>query len=184
MAFSDSLKVILVHEGGYANDKDDPGGATNKGITQGVYDSFRRSVDLPTRSVQYVSKAEVERIYLENYWNDGKCNMLPIGVNLVHFDFAVNAGIGQAAKTLQRCLGVDADGVIGPKTINAAASYADGIESLIYSYSNAREAFYRSIVTRNPKLDKFLKGWILRTKSTREKAIKAYQASIKGKVDV
>jgi len=167
--FESSLPLILKHEGGYVNDPDDSGGATNKGITQSVYNRYRLNEKLPVQPVRNIEDGEAEEIYYRNYWLDGKCHKLPVGVNLVHFDFAVNAGIGRAAKTLQKVVGVTDDGLIGPKTIDAVASYAKGIEELIKAYSRAREAFYVSI--SKGKNEKFLKGWLIRTKRTEETAL-------------
>lgn len=49
-----SLKIVLVHEGGYVNHPKDPGGATNKGVTQRVYDGYRKRNGLPARSVKFI----------------------------------------------------------------------------------------------------------------------------------
>ncbi len=176
--FAESLKEILVYEGGYANDKDDPGGATNYGITQRVYDTYRASRSLSVKAVKGITKTEVANIYEDNYWFDGNCHLLPPGVNLVHFDFCVNAGIHQAAKTLQKVLGTKVDGLIGPVTIKKAASYADGTEELIRSYSAAREAFYMSLAAKRPTLNKFLRGWLLRVVHCRDKAVKLYRDTL------
>ncbi len=37
-----SLDKLLVHEGGYVNHPKDPGGPTNKGVTQRVYEAYRK----------------------------------------------------------------------------------------------------------------------------------------------
>lgn len=172
MTFASSLPIILRHEGGYVNDPDDRGGATNKGITQSVYDSYRVSKSLEPRPVRDISDGEVEDIYHRNYWLDGLCDRLPAPLALVHFDFAVNAGITQAFRTLQRVLGVEADGKFGPKSFEALGNAIRdrGVTALVDAYSDERVAFYISITERRPTNLKFLRGWYLRTLSTRNRA--------------
>jgi lysozyme family protein len=169
MTFDEALKPILLHEGGYVNDKDDPGGPTNKGITQNVYDAYRRNAEAPTRSVLYITQEEVGEIYYENYWIEAKCNALPLGLNLVHFDFAVNAGTTRAAKTLQQIAGVTQDGIIGPRTLGAVAKL-DPREA-IYEYSQARRGFYERLAARKPTSAKFLRGWLKRVADIERRAI-------------
>ncbi len=169
MSFDDSLPEILYNEGGYVNDPQDPGGATNKGVTQATYDSFRKSKKLEVRPVRYITMSEVSEIYQRNYWHDGRCDLLPSGVALVHFDFCVNAGIFQACRTLQGVVGQTRDGIIGPKTLAAIAAYDD--KSLVAEYSKARRSFYTSLAASKPSLSKFLKSWITRTDRVERKAL-------------
>lgn len=168
--FELSLQPVLKWEGGYVNDLDDPGGATNKGVTQKVYDSWRRSKKLESQSVKFITNLEAEDIYYNRYWLAGKCHRLPDGVALIHFDFCVNAGIRQAARTLQRVVETTPDGIIGPKTLAAVAKFNP--EDLIHDYSEARRNFYRSLAAKRPRLSKFLRGWINRTNDIERRALK------------
>jgi lysozyme family protein len=172
--FSTVYPLILREEGGYVNDPADSGGATNRGVTQENYDRFRDSMNHARRPVRYLTLAETETIY-EKYWKDCNADQMPTGINIMHFDFAVNAGIRRAAITLQRCLGVQDDGVIGPKTL-AAVAEKNG-ESLIKAYAESRRGFYRSLAERRPKDRKFLNGWLLRTNRVEKKSIDAYRGS-------
>lgn len=171
MTFDEALPAILKFEGGYVNDKDDPGGATNKGITQAVFDVWRKSKEQDYKAVRWIQDKEVAAIYHQNYWKDGGCNGMPQAAALVHFDFCVNAGTWQAAKTLQKVLGVKADGKVGPITLTAAKEYGD--ENLVRAYSNARREFYTKLATRRPVLAKFLSGWLKRTNECEKRALKA-----------
>ena len=63
---------------------------------------------------------EIEAIYRQKYWDALRCDELPAGVDYAVFDYGVNSGIRRAAKVLQRLIGVDVDGEIGPNTIAAA----------------------------------------------------------------
>lgn len=170
--FTSAFPFILKEEGGYANDPSDSGGATNRGVTQNTYDSFRESEGFEKRSVQYLTKAETSKIY-SGIWESCKASLLPTGLSLVHFDFAVNAGNKQAAKVLQRAVDVDDDGIIGPKTLEAVKK--KNVEDAIEDYSEFRRIFYRGLATARPKDIKFLKGWILRTNRAEKLALALYK---------
>src|SRR6187401_363537 len=103
--FNKALQLVLAHEGGYVNHPKDPGGPTNKGITQRVYDMYRKDKGLNTRSVKNIDKAEISDIYKTRYWDMIKGDRLPDGIDYVVFDGAVNSGPGQSVKWLQRALG-------------------------------------------------------------------------------
>lgn len=119
--FDRALKAVLVHEGGYVNHPADPGGATNKGVTQATYNAYRRAKRRSTQSVRSISGAEVADIYKSRYWDAVKGDDLPSGLDYCVFDFGVNSGPSRAIKFMQRQIGTDADGVIGPKTMKAVA---------------------------------------------------------------
>lgn len=117
-SYRDSLVEVLKDEGGYVNDPRDPGGATNKGITQRTYDAYlgpKRQ-----RSVRLITDAEVSDIYKARYWDAVKADSLPEGLDYCVFDFAVNSGPVRAIRFLQSVLGVKVDGVIGQETLQAA----------------------------------------------------------------
>lgn len=159
--FASSLRIILRAEGGYVNDPNDPGGATNQGITQAVYDSWRRGRGLSTRPVRGIDPSEIRQIYLERYWTPARCDELSSPVALVHFDCAVNAGVEQAALTLQRAVGVTADGVIGPVTLATARARPplDLVDEMLFQ----RLRYYRAIALRKRPdgrdLRAFLPAW-------------------------
>lgn len=173
--FSEILKLVLKEEGGYVNDPADSGGATNRGVTQDNYNRYRDRVNQDRRHVRYLTLQETEAIY-DTYWKDCKADQMPAGINIMHFDFAVNAGPRQAALTLQRCVGVLDDGVIGPKTL-AAVAEKNG-ESLIKAYAESRRGFYRNLAERRPKDRKFLNGWLLRTNRVEKKSLDTYRRSV------
>lgn len=112
MTFDQAFDELLKHEGGFSNHAADPGGATRYGITEAV-----------ARQVGYRGNMEdlpmdlAKRIYREQYWNPIRADELPPIVRYAVFDAAVNSGVYQAAKWLQRAAGAMDDGVIGPKTL-------------------------------------------------------------------
>lgn len=129
------LKQVLKYEGGYSNHPADPGGATMKGVTQAVYDAWRAKNNLSQQSVRNISDGELQAIYRRDYWDKVRGDDLPAGVDLAVFDFAVNSGVSRASKYLQAIVGVEQDGVIGPKTIQATRAYvANAITSKRLSF--------------------------------------------------
>lgn len=162
--FDICLGLVLGSEGGYSNDKDDHGGATNGGITQATYDGWRVGRGLGRQPVLGISGDEIRQIYFDLYWTPGRCAALPAPLDYVHFDGCVNHGNGQAAKFLQRALGVAADGVVGPHTLRAVGedARAGDIGNTIRTILSQREIFYHDIVKRDESQRKFLAGWLNR----------------------
>lgn len=162
--FARCLPLILKHEGGYVDHPKDPGGATNRGVTQATYDAWRRSQSLPGRSVRNITEAEVAAIYRKAYWLAASCDLLPPGVDYITFDLAVNSGIGRAAKMLQEVVGVPADGKIGPKTLAAVRALPRA--EVVLRMRNRREKFYRSLKI----FPTFGKGWLRRLDEVSDQA--------------
>lgn len=176
-AFNESLPFILRWEGGYVNHPADPGGATNKGVTQKVYDDWRRRQGLPARSVKALEDSEMKAIYEAGYWLPPRCDILGSPLDLVQFDTAVNMGTGRAVKFLQASLNCAVDGAFGPGTQKAVASCDVG--DTVVSYCNQREAFYRNLVQRKPSMGVFLRGWLNRLKALRKEiGLPGYEAAV------
>lgn len=171
--FATALALVLKHEGGFVDHPHDKGGATNKGITQSVYDIWRAGHGLQARSVKEIEDIEVSAIYLDRYWLVGKCNQMPPPLDYVHFDGCVNHGPKQAAKFLQRALGVEDDGLIGPKTLAAVRQddAAGRIEDICSSIVDQREDFYGKLTTRDPRQKSFIRGWLARLNDIRSKVL-------------
>lgn len=162
--FDKCLEMILHHEGGYVNHPRDPGGETNLGVTKRVYKEWGGLKDMVDLTVE-----DVAPIYENNYWKRAKCDHLPSGLDLAVFDWAVNSGVGRAAKKLQTMIGTEADGGIGPNTLRTLEEYIQhhGIEETINNYKAIRQKFYESLST----FDTFGKGWTRRNEETKEKAL-------------
>jgi lysozyme family protein len=165
-AFNAALPFILRWEGGFVDNPNDPGGRTNKGVTQKVYDQWRTSQGAPTRDVKQIEDREVHAIYEGQYWLPPRCDLLQSNLDLVQFDTAVNMGVGRAVKLLQTTLNCGVDGDFGPGTQQAVATCE--IEPTLAGYCNAREAYYVRLAEKNPKLKVFLKGWLNRLNSLRK----------------
>ncbi len=145
-SFAPALARVLVHEGGYSNHPADPGGPTMRGITQRVYDAFRRASGAPLRPVRGIAEEELRTIYRRQYWEAVRADDLPPGLDYCVFDAAVNSGPAQAAKWLQRALGVNADGQVGALTLDAARAAPD-LRGVIDGVCDRRLAMLRALKT-------------------------------------
>lgn len=159
--FDECLNFVLGVEGGYSNHSADRGGATNLGVTQEVYDDYRSGKGLCRIPVSGISAIEVNDIYRTRYWKPIMGDQLPPGVDLVVFDAAVNHGVRQASKFLQRALGVDDDGIVGKATIKAAHEddAAGNTPKVISNIIDQRRDFYAMLVAKNASQKVFLAGW-------------------------
>ena len=151
MNFDQAFTELLGHEGKYSNNPADPGGETMWGVTKAVarengYNGPMK--DMPTD----VAKA----IYRKQYWDACRCADLPPLLRYVIFDGAVNSGVGQSIKWLQRALKVNDDGVIGSKTVAAANAAPE--EALYRKLLGQRLTF----MTDLKNWDAFSRGWARR----------------------
>lgn len=163
--FARSVAFVLKHEGGFVDHPRDPGGATNMGITVATLRDWRgrlTSID----EVKNLTEHEARQIYRMRYWNPVNGDMLPQGVNLSVFDFAVNAGVGRAVRTLQRIVGAPDDGAIGPVTMAAVKGIPE--KDLIIRFAQARREFYKGLST----FDAFGRGWIRRTNECEQESLR------------
>jgi lysozyme family protein len=163
--FDAALKHVLRHEGGYADHPSDPGGATMMGITRATLADWRgRAVS--KEDVRALTREEAGDIYRARYWNLVSGDKLPMGLDLVVFDHAVNSGPGRAVRTLQGLLAVDTDGRMGPRTI--AALEGQEMLSLIRDMCKARRNFLRNL----PTAPVFGRGWMRRVDAIERASLK------------
>lgn len=119
--FESALDHVLAFEGGYVDHPDDPGGATNLGITRATLARYHGR-PVSKAEVRALDPATAKNIYRRFYWQALRCDEMPAGVDLALFDGGVNQGTGRAARLLQAALKVSVDGIIGPVTLGAARS--------------------------------------------------------------
>lgn len=169
---------IVAREGGYVNDPDDPGGATNFGVTLGTMQ--RLGLDLTgdgritSADVRGLSREQAVQIFITHYYRRPRIADLPTALHPTVFDMYVNAG-GNAVKILQRLLTqmgypLADDGAIGPRTIAAVeAAMNRAPDAFVDAYGIARRNYYFRIADRRPASRKFARrrdggkgGWITR----------------------
>lgn len=164
--FAPALKAVLAHEGGYVNHPKDPGGETNRGVTQRVYDGWRKRNGKEPRSVRFIEADELQAIYKRQYWDVIRGDELPAGLAYAVFDGAVNSGPAQAVRWLQRALRMNqVDGVLGEATLAAALAHPDH-DQLVADMLALRQRFLENLRT----FSTFGRGWTSRVRETRQRA--------------
>jgi lysozyme family protein len=154
--FKACVTFVLDEEGGFTNDPRDPGGATNFGITLHTLSRWRGGI-CTVDDVRALTRTEAEDIYHLQYWAKMRADSLPAGVDLMVFDFGVNAGPARGVQELQQALGVARDGVIGPITLAALA--AQNVPTVLNVMAGLQKAYYQSLST----YPVFGRGWDSRT---------------------
>ena len=148
MNFDEAFERLLGHEGGYANDPRDPGGETMWGITRRV--ALTNGYTGPMRDM---TQAQAKAIYLARYWGPAHIDCLPDELRFHVFDAAVNSGVGQAVRWLQRAVGTVDDGVVGPETLGALATVPGAVAAA--RFTGHRLQFMASLHT----WPAFGRGW-------------------------
>ena len=103
----DIAKSIVAREGGFVNDPDDPGGATNFGVT--IHTMRRLALDLNSdgavdvRDVHQLTQSDAVEIFIQHYFEAPRISGLPQALQASVFDMYVNAG-ANAVKILQQLL--------------------------------------------------------------------------------
>ena len=148
-------------EGGWSNHPNDSGGATMKGVTYTTFCNYRKAKGLPKPSLQdlkNISSTEWNNVLRWGYWGKIKCDEIKDEwVTYLLADCVWMIGVGYI-KRVQSLLGLKADGIIGPKSIEKINSM-DG-KKLFEMLWNQREKFFHSIGTGKNSV--FLKGWLRR----------------------
>ena len=171
--FAWALAWILEREGGYVNDPNDHGGATNFGITQRTYDAWRKKHNQDSQDVRLIGQDEVAAIYREEFWNRVWGDQIAVvspKMALCVFDAAVQSPPGVAERTFQRVVRTEADGKMGKVTLACyrLRRMSLGDELLLEAYLDRRRGFYAAIVARDPSQAKFSKGWRNRRNALRQ----------------
>lgn len=147
MNFDQAFSVLMQHEGGLSDDPNDPGGLTRYGISQRSY---------PTLDIANLTLEHAAQIYRQDFWGPAGCDAVPDALRMDLFDMAVNSGVRAAVRCLQRAAGETADGVLGPKTLQAIQTIPP--TRLIARFNAERLEF----MTNLPTWASFSKGWCRR----------------------
>lgn len=167
--FNKSLALILKWEGGFVNHPADPGGATNLGVTLATARRLGIDVDgdkdTDIADIRSLKPSHAAKVYRYSYWDTVRGDDLPAGVDYATFDFSVNSGVSRATKFLQKVVGVTADGVIGPITLDAV--FAMSPNAVITTICDARLKWLTGLKTWKV----FGKGWGNRVKDVKKNAL-------------
>lgn len=174
--FEDALKFVLKWEGGFTNHPKDPGGATNKGITQKVYDVYKVSRKHPKMSVKHILDFEVKEIYETKYWDLVRAKWLKAPLGLVMFDTAVNFGPAGAIRRLQKALRLNITGTWTQEISDVIHECDAGKVAL--EICKLRKIWRNYRVKQNPSQKVFLQGWLNRDNDLINEVNKLLGASI------
>jgi lysozyme family protein len=157
------FELVIKSEGGFTNDQRDKGnhlpdgreGCTMLGCTQANWENYIGK-KVTQEEMKQLRPDDVKPLYKRDYFDAVKGDELPIGVDYAAFDFAINAGPNASRKLIQTALGVTADGVFGPATLNAIQK-VDG-EELLKKFTEAKIKFYQNLSNFNV----YGVGWLKR----------------------
>lgn len=163
--FNAFFPVLLAEEGGFVDNKNDHGGATNLGITLYEWEKSGWDKDgdhdIDLADLKIITKQDAMKVYKILYWDYIKGDEISSqSVAEIIFDWGVNSGVNKATKSVQSLIGIKADGVFGPQTLKAINQAQP--QQLFGLIKASREAYYRRMVYNNPSQGVFLKGWLNR----------------------
>jgi lysozyme family protein len=158
-----SFEYLLQSEGGFVNDPNDPGGMTNLGVTKAAWEMYvQRQATID--EMKTLTPDDVEPFYKRLFWDKVWGDKQFTGVDYLLFDCAVNTGVAQCVLFLQRAVGAQPDGQLGPLTY--AATITHDPKDLIEQLSQQKINFYKGL--NNPKYEK---GWLARVAHVKDAAL-------------
>lgn len=171
--FQYAVSIVLIHEGGLSDDKEDGGGDTNFGISLRYLRDIKIDVDgdgdIDNQDIRLLTRDKAIEIYKNYWWDKYKYdNIKNIDLATKIFDMSVNMGSSESHKIVQRSLNslgfhVLVDGVFGINTL-AAVNRCDS-NKLINVMRHQCASFYFLLIKEHPSLSKFKDGWLKRAES-------------------
>lgn len=169
IAFNMAFKNSITHEGGYVDDKDDKGGATNYGVSFNTYKQYYPNAT--KQDIKDLTLGSAKDFYYKHFWSKNNYHKIDnMDISTKVFDACINMGAKQAHKCLQRALkavgneDIVDDGILGSmslKAINKISKYYYSF-GIVSSMKSEVACIYRLIVKNDPTQKKFFDGWIKR----------------------
>ncbi|MGP8215785.1 MAG: glycoside hydrolase family 108 protein [Bacteroidia bacterium] len=152
MNIEKAFNILQQFEGGpkVTNIEGDKGGLTKYGISKAAH---------PELDIANLTEANAIEVYNKDYWQAANCDKIKPELQYLHFDTAVNMGIGSAVKILQAAAGISVDGAFGPATLAASNKV------IAADYLLCRLIHYNTIISNDNSQYKFCKGWTNRIAS-------------------
>ncbi len=156
MKFDEAFRILIENEGSYTNNYNDRGnwtsGVVGKGEQRGTKYGIS-AMSYPFLDIKNLTIDDVKKIYKKDWWDKLRLDDLPEEIAFDMFDMAVNSGISNSVKILQKTIGTNVDGIIGPNTIKLSNQYNP--IRLVAHFNAHRLLFMTNIST----WDTFGKGW-------------------------
>lgn len=147
LTYDEAIERVLKHEGGYVNHPADPGGETNWGIARRSY---------PDLDIKNLTRDQAKAIYKRDFWDPVARWAEDPALTFQLMDAAVNHGMGNATRFLQRAIGVADDGHFGP--VSVAALRRMNAHDVHLLFMAERFEFWARLRT----FDAFGRGWVRR----------------------
>ncbi len=164
--FDKAVEIILKKEGYLSDDPRDNGGLTKFGISKRAY---------PNLDIANLTVEQAIDIYRRDYWEAARCDRMPWPVALCVFDSAVNQGVRQATRMMQRALKIPDDGSIGPRTMAASTLASHNPKEFLARFMAARAVHYAGL----SDFPTFGSGWMYRLFAVHHDAISTSNEDLK-----
>jgi len=164
--FEKCLEMLLVHEGGFVNHPQDPGGMTNLGVTKQTWQEWVGH-EVSEKEMRSLTPTMVAPLYKRKYWDACRADELISGLDYCVFDVSVNSGVGRAIKLLQSSVGATPDGGYGSITAALVKKAEEDPTRIIELFSAKRLEFLESLKA----FPTFGKGWSRRVQEVKDKAL-------------
>ncbi len=172
--FESALNVVLEHEGGASNDKDDPGGATQWGITLKLLKELNYDVDkdgeVDEEDVFKLTRTDADKIYLKDFWDKYNFeNIQDLDIATKLFDTCVNIGPTHTDRLIRSTFNtILTDKVSANGPIDEEILYMLNMvypEVFLKQFRKDQASYYLALIKKNPKLEKYKIGWLRRAAS-------------------
>ena len=164
--FNEIIEEVLEAEGGFVNDPDDLGGATNFGVTQKSYSAFLDR-EVSVDDVKNMTREEAKECYKKDFWYPAKVDRLPENLRHIYFDMTVNMGRKNAGKIIQQAVNtkknqtlLEVDGIVGSGTLSHVTDLTLKDVLVERAMFFANNCFDGSRFAKRTSQNKFLRGWI------------------------
>lgn len=147
------VPLVVNVEGGYVNDPDDPGGPTKYGVAWNFNAEWLSHRGITRATMKDLTQDQAKQCYYERYWLPSDADGLTDeGLAFIHFDNAVNCGVGEAKQTLKELS-------INPKHFDGRGDNNEALFlRLVMEYEGRRAHHYTKEIGKKLK-QKYLEGW-------------------------
>lgn len=159
LAFEKAFDRVIGHEGQFQDNPGDRGNWTGGKVGSGVNKGTKFGISAMTYPKEDIKGMTVDRakeIYYKDWWVKLEMELFKPALSFQMFDAAINHGMTNATKMLQRAVGVPDDGVIGRMTKRAIDTMT--LDDILMCFLSERLDF----MTYVGSWPTFGKGWARR----------------------